>query len=147
MKKPYFVGMVLVGSLALTGCGSSAKIEAAPSEPTTGTFMPRTDAPQATYSWIRDNIFSVKCMDCHSQHDGDGDGLKKANFDSYEQTLSVVRAGSPEKSKLYIAVFTKKMPKAMDPMPGMPNPPAPVPLTDAQLKAVYDWIAAGAPNN
>lgn len=101
----------------------------------------------ASFSWIRDNILNKRCLDCHSAKQGDGDGLDDANFDSYAGVLKVVKPFHPELSKLFKAVASKKMPKGMDPMPGMPNPKPPTPLSPLELKAISDWILSGAPEN
>ena len=95
---------------------------------------------KASFSWIHKNIIQPKCLMCHSATQGDGDGLVAANFDDYTGVLKMVKIGDPEHSPIYIAVKTRKMPR---PMEGMPAEP----LNDDELRALSDWIAAGAPND
>ena len=148
-----FAFTLVAAAFALSACG---KMENSPGGSLPGFHVP--DAPasiisplavtngHAKYSWIKANIMDSKCMDCHSAHQGDGDGLDKANFDSYEGVLNTITPSHPETSKLYIMVQTKKMPKGMDAMPGMPAKPG-VPLNRGELQAISDWISSGAPNN
>ena len=97
-----------------------------------------------SFGSIQSTIFSARCMDCHSANQGDGDGLDSANFDSYEETLKVVNPFHPETSRLYLAVASQKMPKGMDPMPGMPNPAKPASLSPGELQIIFEWIQNGA---
>ncbi len=71
---------------------------------------------EVTYSWIQKNIFAPKCMDCHSANQGDGDGLKKANFDSYNSTMKVVMPLNPMLSSLYTSIADHSMPKNGNPL-------------------------------
>ncbi|MGZ3653161.1 MAG: c-type cytochrome domain-containing protein [Bdellovibrionota bacterium] len=132
--------LISFATFAIIGCGNhknDSAIVTAPVRATNG---------QASYAWIRANIIDPKCMDCHSANQGDGDGLDKANFDTFEGVLKVITPGQPETSLLYKMVLSKKMPKGMDAMPGMPAKPG-VPLTDSELQAISDWISLGAQNN
>jgi hypothetical protein len=81
--------------------------------------------PNAKYSWIKANIVASKCASCHS------------SFNTYTGLKAKVTVNDPENSILYEAVApaTRFMPKVG------------TPLTDTQVKAIYDWIATGALNN
>ena len=152
-KRAALAFTLIAAAFALSACG---KAENGPNAASLGTSVPAAPASvvsplagtngHAKYSWIKANIFESKCMDCHSAHQGDGDGLDKANFDSYEGVLKTITPKDPEKSDLYIMVKTKMMPKGMDAMPGMPAKPG-VPLNAGELQAISDWITGGALNN
>lgn len=154
MRKHTALALSLVAvAFTLSACGKAdSGPNAAPAGSSEFSFQSAAATPlvgtngHAKYSWMKANIFDSKCMDCHSAHQGDGDGLEKANFDSYEGVLKTVSPMHPETSALYIMVKTKKMPKGMGAMPGMPAKPG-VPLNAGELQAISDWIAGGAPNN
>lgn len=82
-------------------------------------------------------IFDANCISCH----GGSAGLW---LNSYEQVMaggengSVVVAGEPSKSELYLRIT------------GQAEPAMPLgadPLRRQELEAIRTWIAAGAPNN
>ena len=78
--------------------------------------------PNATFTYIEKNILGISCSRCHG-------------FNTYNSVMSIVSAGSPNSSSLYTEVSSGNMPKNSSPM------------TSSQIKIIYDWIAAGAPNN
>jgi hypothetical protein len=92
--------------------------------------------PNATYTWIYNNILnssnaSQRCVTCHVGAYASGN----IRYDTYAETVKSVQAGSPNASPLYASTNDGTMP-----MGGSK-------LSDVQLKAIRDWITAGAPNN
>jgi uncharacterized protein YjbI with pentapeptide repeats len=96
---------------------------------------------QPHFAWFKQNILSPRCLMCHSTTQGDGDGLDKANFDTYENLMKQVKPGDPMHSPLYLVLFNKEMPR---PMEGMEKPAY---LNAFELQALSDWIKAGALND
>lgn len=88
-----------------------------------------------TYASIRANVLLPKCIACHNavRHDAG------VNVDGYTQTLKYVKLNTPLESKLY-----KEMANGSMPPPKDINFAA---VTQAELKAVYDWILDGSKNN
>jgi mono/diheme cytochrome c family protein len=82
----------------------------------------------ANYSSIAANILVPGCTVCHGNSGG-------YSFASYADTMQAVTPGNPGASMLYLAVSQGVMPK------GGPN------LSAEQVKAVGDWISAGAAND
>ncbi len=80
-----------------------------------------------TYSSLRSSFSTARCSGCHGTQAG-------FSTEIYSQITTVLVAGSPSTSKLYIRVANNTMPGG-------------TPLTDAQKIAVYEWILDGAPNN
>ncbi len=117
-----------------------------PGPGTTGSVSPATLAaiapagPEATpVSFARDvlPIFTQICMKCHgdavAQH-----GLVLKSYDDVMQGSEngpVVVPGDPANSLLVDMVATEKMPK---------HGPR---LLPGQIRAIIDWVAAGAPDN
>jgi mono/diheme cytochrome c family protein len=81
-----------------------------------------------TYSSISSVILSQGCTSCHG-------GAGGYSFDTYNHTIAAVSGSNPAGSALYTSMANGSMPK------GGPT------LSAAQLKAVSDWIQAGAQNN
>lgn len=99
--------------------------------------VPRSELAAEVYT-----IFVMKCATCHQIAEARG-GIKVLNHYLLVTQRKVVKPGKPEESELYQLI------KSKDPQVMMP-PPALVgadyePLTDEEIKKVYDWIAAGAP--
>ncbi len=94
--------------------------------------FPPSNNPNATYSYIRDNIFSAattsKCVTCHG-------GAGGVTLDSYLNTLKTVTPGNYLASSLFNSVDSGAMPLGG------------TKLTDLQILAIKDWITSGAPNN
>lgn len=82
---------------------------------------------EASYSWLQRNVFSM-CMYCHVSVPG-------ASFGKYEEVLRHVVPGSPESSRLYFMVVTRRMP------PGRGG------LPENHIQAIHRWIKEGARNN
>lgn len=84
-----------------------------------------------TYTELNKTIFSGKCLACHSSTNPSG-GF---NISTYEATMSTFRVvpGNPDGSRLY----TRLMIAPVHPPTG--------PLSPAEMMAIRDWIASGAP--
>jgi len=87
--------------------------------------------PQATYTWISQNILVPKCLSCH----GEAGASANVRYNTYQNTLATAQAGNLAGSKLYTETNNGSMPM------GGPRLPA------NELKAIADWINAGALNN
>ncbi len=119
MKKLLFI----IFPMALVGCG--------------GAYHDTRDSGalvKPNYKSVSTNIIQNKCVSCHNS-------VKKDNgidLSSYEKIFSpevfppLIIPGSPEKSSLYKSVSSGKMPKDGQP------------LSQRELKAIYDWIKNGA---
>ncbi len=86
----------------------------------------------ATYTSIRANIFVPKCLSCHSA----GASEKKLPLDNYETMMansSLIKAGNPNNSTVYIEVSGGTMP------PRHRNP-----VTAEEVAVIKTWIQNGA---
>ena len=92
---------------------------------------PGRDTPVASYDWLNRNVFQQKCMSCHSS------GLASAgiSFSTYNSIMNsgLVIPNDPAASPLYLSTRSGTMPKFA------------AALSNGEEKAIYDWIAAGAP--
>lgn len=79
--------------------------------------------PQATYAFISANIMQPKCNGCHS------------GYATYTGLRSLTTPGNPGQSLLYTITNSGNMPKGG------------AKLSAGELKALSDWITAGALNN
>jgi mono/diheme cytochrome c family protein len=79
--------------------------------------------PNATYTYISRNITQPKCASCHG------------SYGTYTGLRGLVRPGNPAGSVLYTITNSGEMPRGG------------AKLSATELKAIYDWIAAGALNN
>lgn len=77
-----------------------------------------------TYTWLRRNVLPT-CMYCHVTVPG-------VSFASHAETLRQVVPGEPEKSRMYIMVASRRMPKGRGGLPA------------EQIQAIYEWIRNGA---
>jgi mono/diheme cytochrome c family protein len=79
-----------------------------------------------TFAQIDQNIFQSKCVECHTPSD-------TPDLTSYAGLMAsaVIVPGSPSTSQLYLRVANHEMPPTE-------------PLSDTDIRAVYDWILAGA---
>ncbi|WP_413290947.1 c-type cytochrome [Bdellovibrio sp. HCB337] len=84
--------------------------------------------PNATFTYISVNVLQKRCNSCHG-------GAGGFSFNTYTNTLKAVKVGNPTGSVLYTEVNSGSMPQGGAKLPA------------ADIKAIYDWIAAGAPNN
>lgn len=87
-----------------------------------------TPNPNAKFSYLSANVFTKKCNSCHG-------GAGGFSFNTYTNTIKALTPGNPAGSPLYTSVNSGGMPKGGAKLPA------------ADIKAIYDWIAAGAPNN
>jgi cytochrome c553 len=94
------------------------------------------DPPAKTFESAVRPIFAARCFKCH------GDDVQKGELDLSTrsgvlkggESGAIVAAGKPDESLLYEMVRDRHMP-----------PKGETPLTDAEIKAIHDWIAGGAP--
>lgn len=103
----------------------------APTATPTPVPTPTPVALAATYKSIGANILVPKCVACHGPNLAEM-GIR---FDSYAETLKSVDPGMPNSSALYQSTRAGRMPKGGTPL-GM-----------LELRAISDWIKAGAFNN
>jgi mono/diheme cytochrome c family protein len=89
-------------------------------------------AIQPTYTSLAQNIFTPKCISCHSA----GGSQSNRPLDSYQAIINggYVQSGNPSGSTLYQVISSGKMP------PGNP-------LNQAAVQALSAWITNGAKNN
>jgi uncharacterized membrane protein len=83
---------------------------------------------------VQEQIFDAKCVMCHSGPFAPI-GLNLSTYDSVitNPPFQVVVKGDPENSILYNAVLSGRMPARG------------IRLNQDELKLMYDWIEAGAP--
>lgn len=100
----------------LVGCGR-------PSRMMDESALALSSASVPDFETLNKTIFTPKCIACH------------AAFATYEGLMSsgVVLNKNPEQSQLYLKVASGQMPK------GGPT------LSEASVKAIYNWISAGSP--
>lgn len=107
----------------VTVSGSTSSTPTPTASPTP-TATPST--PQATYSWLRTNVFSPKCAACHSMMTTHSTLVSNPNW---------VRSGNAATSGIYTRTSNGTMPVGSSA------------LTAAQVSAIQTWINGGAPNN
>jgi hypothetical protein len=118
---------------------------------------------------VNQHLFQVGCnfSSCHDSFAGQAQGSLDLATDPYQALLGAdgqgapaqnikgtatgllrVKPGYPEESLLWIKLNLMLPPKVSDPMYGESMPEtAPGSVHANVLKAVHDWIEAGAPNN
>lgn len=105
------------------------------SKPTGAIALPVMAGPiplEGKYMSIFKNILQPKCLGCHNAGSQNG-----VSFATYTSTMNTVQKTLPLSSGLYTSVATRRtMPKG-----------SPGSLSDAETKAINDWISAGALNN
>ncbi|MEZ0324692.1 MAG: c-type cytochrome domain-containing protein [Fimbriimonas sp.] len=107
----------------------------------TATTAPPTNAgatPGVTFASVQP-VMKERCLQCHNGPTG----KNGVDFSSYESVMKggkkgpIIKSGDPENSLLVQVIRG---------VPGHPKmPPQGDPLTEDQMKAVEDWIKAGAP--
>jgi mono/diheme cytochrome c family protein len=131
----FFVGV----SLFIVGCNGDTKDESG----TTGTTPPTTTASvtsTATFATVHE-VMKTRCLQCHNGPTG----KEGVDFSSYESVMKggkdgpIVKPGDPDNSLIIKAIHGSDGIKHMPPMGD--------PLTEDQMKAIHEWIAAGAPNS
>jgi mono/diheme cytochrome c family protein len=130
----------LLLAMASGACGSS---------PTT----PTSSAPTApTLSLIQAQIFDTTCATCHTDVGrSPAAGLNLKSGSAFANLVNVASSGLPgairvipgNASGSYLVQKVEGAPG----IAGLRMPRNGTPLTDAQIKMIRDWIAAGAPNN
>ncbi len=112
------------------------------------------DGDGVSYSADVQPLLDQKCVRCHSEA-AEGEAASGLALEDYEDLMGgtrygpVVVPGSPESSALYLVVAHKTAPEIHMP-PHHEDALAEgrgTGLTDEQVGRIYDWIAAGAPNN
>jgi len=164
LAKSWFVfGLMLALVVLATGCGSqppapppaqptSAPVSqpqptkeepaAAPTNAPAATSLPEATAPVAAGAAVSfaqnvQPIFNNNCVKCHGGEQTKK-GLSLTNYASVMAGASdgpVVKAGNPADSPLVKLIVTGEMPKKASR------------LSDADIKTISEWVAAGAPNN
>lgn len=82
-------------------------------------------------------IFIANCVRCHSG-ESPPNGLRLTNYETVMKGslfLPIITPGEPETSLIYLMTSKGTMPVEGNP------------LSEAQVQTIYDWIAAGAPDN
>ena len=98
-----------------------------PTPTATPTPTPTPTPSMATFTYVFNNILKPKCVGCHGSAGG-------YSFANYTSTLKAVVAKNPSASPLYTSTNSGKMPTSGK-------------LSAQEIKAISDWITAGALNN
>lgn len=96
----------------------------------------------ATFASIQRNIIGPKCASCHANPLQPAPGGNSLNFSSYMSLMSanVITPGNAAGSLFYQSVTRSPGTARFMPSGGQQ-------LNSEELKAIMDWINAGAPNN
>lgn len=118
LKAGLSIAALTVVMLMFNNCGRPSKL---PGEE--GSFA--SSSGGVGFDVLSSKIFQPKCMACHVQ------------FAGYNELMSsgFITAKNPEASKLYQMVAGGQMPKNG------------TPLSEAEVKAIYDWISNGSPES
>jgi mono/diheme cytochrome c family protein len=121
-----FRSIIVAAALALltTACGNS---------PMQYSDSPETGASLKTFESLQSDIFEPRCVSCHSGANPDGN-VDMSDYQKITADRRLVDPGHPETSLVYTEVHSGDMPE------GGPK------LSNSQIKAINDWILAGAPN-
>ena len=103
----------------------------------TGPVVIPTTNPNATFTYLNNNIFKTSCVSCHSTANAQGG----VDLSSYASVLKVTATDDAADSAIYLAV-TSSTPNVAPTMPKGKTA-----LTTALTKDISDWINSGAPNN
>lgn len=92
-------------------------------------------SPDATllrpwFTNLRETLFRPKCSECHA-----GPGSRGGDLMEYQSLLRFIEKGKPENSPLYLSLTGA----------GGDMPLGRAPLSQKEVKMIYDWIAAQAP--
>ncbi len=96
-----------------------------------GSGLPAETVIDPKYSVLAAQIFTPRCVTCHAN--------KNYKHNSYNEILRIVTPGNASTSLLYKAITIGTATAGKMPQGGA--------LTPAQIKAIENWINAGAPNN
>jgi cytochrome c5 len=86
-----------------------------------------------SFSALSANIFEPKCAQCHAGSGAAG-GVDLSSYAAIMSHSGLIKVGDPSTSLIYTEVASGDMPD---------SGPA---LAEAEIKAIQDWIVAGAPN-
>lgn len=86
--------------------------------------------PNATFTWVYNNVLQPSCVSCHGAGGDAGVDLR-----THTSTLRTLRVGNAAQSRLFTTINSGSMPD------GAPK------LSAEKINAVRDWINAGALNN
>lgn len=129
--------------IALSSCGKSDDKGGVP-QPVT-----EPPAPQgitASFKSIQANVFQKSCTGCHNPTKPKG-GVDLTSYTSVmDTTPAIVKKNDAAGSPLYKAIAHLDT-ENVRPMPLGPPGTQPKKLADDQIKAVFDWIQAGAKDN
>jgi hypothetical protein len=94
--------------------------------------QPQPAKVDATFASIQKNVLGPKCVGCHSEAKPSM-GVDLSSYDAITSSpFSLIVPGNPQASAVYRAISAGTMPKN--------NPKLP----DPHVKAIYNWIMAGA---
>lgn len=88
----------------------------------------------SNFATIQSQILMPSCGSCHSPPQIAG-GVDVTSYQSLMASPGAISPYQPYVSELYKQTYNGTMPRKA------------APLTAAQLQAIYNWIALGAPNN
>lgn len=138
LMKLWVTGLFLITGMSMTlfGCGSddtsNSTMDQQPRIAVSPSPSPSPSSSSTpTFSEINQTIIQTSCISCHSGSSPSG-GI---NYSTYAGVLTEVTPGNPSTSPFYTSVANGNMP---------PEGPA---LSSAEIQEIYDWIAAGAPND
>lgn len=125
--------------------------DAAASDAPTGDVMAADDAAPGSFAWIQTNVFDAICaVTCHVGAAAPK-GLQLDAANAYAllvgvpsdevPTLNRVSPGAPDDSYIIVKISATDTRRVGERMPRN-GPPY---LSDMQIQAIRDWIAAGAP--
>jgi len=119
-------GISILMIFILGSCGSPEHIPSS-------TLNSVTQQKDDSFALISTNILQPKCASCHSGTKPAGE-IDLSTYASVMAAKGVVVAGDPTHSSIYSEVKTGDMPDS-----------GPV-LSANEVQAIFDWIAAGAPD-
>jgi mono/diheme cytochrome c family protein len=97
---------------------------------TTPTAPPATSTVQPNFASLQAQVFGPRCSVCHTN--------RNYKYTSYQQAMASVVPGNADASPLYMSIVTG--------MTGGKMPQYEL-LSGVEIKAIKDWINAGAANN
>ncbi|MGE5496949.1 MAG: c-type cytochrome domain-containing protein [Syntrophothermus sp.] len=124
--------IIFSAAVAIAGCKDSI----------TGENIDKRIIPATNVSFNKDiqPVFDVKCNSSSCHDDGRrAGGLSLTSYQNTTSDATIIVKGFPDNSRLYWAI----RPGASNPMPPLNYPP----LTENQIKGIYQWIKEGAMPN
>jgi mono/diheme cytochrome c family protein len=150
---PTRLGLTLGALLLAMAAGSCSDSPTTPTPTPPPSTAPPAAPPAPTLSQIQTQIFDVSCTGCHTdvgRNPSGGLNLKAGS--AHASLVNVASSGSSGAMRVIPGnANTSYLVMKLEGAPGivgmrMPRNGPPF-LTDAQVKMIRDWIAAGAPNN